>query len=284
MNTMLNAHTEDFVWTRGGRWHLEELTASNGRKFLAATPSYEYMGDPWMGHPYFPMKDGLSNLYLRFARLVDDIWSADYRIGSLTSPKSIQELWPDIEAFLVEYGHPIRDDLQPGEESPDLSEILNQASTLAIAIKCNQTLTRSSSTAKRQLQTILDKIQRYEKTQVLWPISLTPGMDNDEVLEAQALDFIYNALNTNDYALREISIGEAYSRRVGWMTTYWPKSLLGFMWLQFKQALENGTQQKVCQGCLNPFEGLSNQLYCDSFCRGRTNAKKQYAKKRKGGQ
>lgn len=291
MNHQLNSREARFLWFRGGAWILSESTQANGRRYDAAVKIQARLPDKERLF-YFPLDEAPADLYLRFARLANGIWSEDYRIGSLFAPEAIRDVWPSVEAFLVEYGPPVDDKMNNGfgNNGLDVSVILRQAASMAIAVKCHQLLNDDSARVKTQLRGLWQKQDKREAIGtskviegevVALPVTSKPDLFDDSTLKQEAVDYIDGSLNAPDYGLPTIKVTEDFDIDRGWFATYKPSSLLGFMWLQFRTLLESGDGVKECIGCGITFEQRrSNQLYHDTLCRSQVNSKNTYARKK----
>ncbi len=266
-------------WLRGGAWKVELIVESSGAETHVLVPA---PGSPQL-YPYDPLQEA-PNAYLAFAQLRDDLWAPDQK-------PSFSNLCESLVEFATEYGPPYSiTGNAPNELAPrsGVEDILQEASLLAVAVRCSQALGGERKWV--ELQPAIENfllsaeggpfLMSYQAIRP-WGYQESVELSYDLKTEEGLTQWLQWQMNRYPRALSGVYHTVRYHPINKWQPAYAYNSLLCAMWFQLSQMLLRHSKIRCCEGCQDLFEPTrSDQKYHNAYCRGATNARRTYQRKR----
>ena len=282
-------------WIRGGHWVIHEHQTTNKKTWI------EVLREDATLQEYDPITQG-TDAYLAFARLREEIWSPEPNGPRLES----------MVRFAEEYGPPMYEEtwdwhqwhegnreLVVADQIPvdywamrrgerlriyafDVDLALHEATLLAIAIRCYQSVSQDWPRFQPDLKAFLngpegkelmdDMDDTYEDRKPWAPPSR--NFDDRSVI----WEFLHNLMNKYPESLQGVYPTLTHDSGLDWwVPSFDYKNLLSVMWMQLLQAILDHSVIQNCEGCGVLFQATRrNQSYHDSYCRASANARRTY--------
>ena len=164
-----------------------------------------------------------------------------------------------------------------------------EALYLRIGVGCHQALTDNENDGK--LKTVRDYLSFLRDYRGIGPASsyvdttstevTWPHVSTDEGISWSAKEWLSHTMNTHPRALKGVSPYLYDDAKYGPQGGYAFLHLINALWLQLYLAILKSSPIRECRGCQILFQAeRDNQMYHDTLCRGQTNARNTYMRRK----